>query len=398
MFKNTLLKVLTISILISSLFLNSCTTEEKTITVQDDMQKMSNELDEDGRIFTKVRDLDIPEINGASIISVANDSSLICSRNILSSSDKFYNDISILNSDNSINYIENNVDFLDRDFNNDIITYFKDTELWSYDINTKEKKLLINLPEIKDDLKTYPYKISNTNYVSILSYIPYNEGFQNVIRILDLKTGKIYKSLPLKTIYISPNVFYSKITNKFYTFSLTSQSIYEFSLDYMNPDTILSVSEIGNYTFKISEQGNYIYLAQKDSTSGALYLSKFNLINRENITLLKVSPKEEEDLSWISFDITGDTIVYAFYSQKDYIHDPTFYKSKLYTANISEDSLTNTQLLYSTPNGEATTLWFNLSEDGSKLLNTVYTFLISEKDKNDYSTIPTKYTLYEKSN
>lgn len=398
MFKNTLLKVLTISILISSLFLTSCTTEEKTITVQDDMQKMSNELDEDGRIFTKVRDLDIPEINGASIISVANDSSLICSRNILSSSDKFYNDISILNSDNSINYIENNVDFLDRDFNNDIITYFKDTELWSYDINTKEKKLLINLPEIKDDLKTYPYKISNTNYVSILSYTGYNENSQNVIRILDLKTGKVHKSLPIKKIYISPNVFYSKITNKFYTFSLTSQSIYEFSLDYMNPDTILSVSEIGNYNFKISEQGNYIYLAQKDSTSGALYLSKFNLINRENITLLKVSPKEEEDLSWISFDITGDTIVYAFYSQKDDIHDPAFYKSKLYTANISEDSLTNTQLLYSTPNGEATTLWFNLSENGSKLLNTVYTFLISEKDKNDYSTIPTKYTLYEKSN
>lgn len=397
MFKNTLLKVLTISILISSLSLTSCTTEEKTITVQDDMQKMSNELDEDGRIFTKVRDLDIPEINGASIISVANDSSLICSRNILSSSDKFYNDISILNSDNSINYIENNVDFLDRDFNNDIITYFKDTELWSYNINTKEKKLLINIPEIKDDLKTYPHKISDTNYVSILSYIPYNEGFQNVIRILDLKTGKIYKSLPLKTIYISPNVFYSKITSKFYTFSLTSQSIYEFSLDYMNPDTILSVSEIGNYNFKISEQGNYIYLAQKDNTSGALYLSKFNLINRENVTLIKISSEEKEDLSWISFDVIGDTIVYAFSSKKDNISDPALYKAKLYTANISEDSLTNTQLLYSTPNGEATTLWFNLSKDGSKLLNTVYTFSFSDQNRNDYSTLPTNYTLYEKS-
>lgn len=395
MFKNTLLKVLTISILISSLFLTSCTTEEKTITVQDDMQKMSNELDEDGRIFTKVRDLDISEINGASIISVANDSSLICSRNILSSSDKFYNDISILNSDNSINYIENNVDFLDRDFNNDIITYFKDTELWSYDINTKEKKLLINLPEIKDDLKTYPYKISNTNYVSILSYIPYNEGFQNVIRILDLKTGKIYKSLPLKTIYISPNVFYSKITNKFYTFSLSSQSIYEFSLDDINPDAILNVSGMGNYNFKISEDGNYIYLAQKDSTSGALYLSKFNLITRENITLIKISSEEKENLSWISFDITGDTIVYAFYSQKDDIHDPAFYKSKLYTATISEDSLTYTQLLYSTPNGEATTLWFNLSEDGSKLLTNIYSFQSGYKisDADDFTI---QYSLYEK--
>ncbi|ERK28816.1 hypothetical protein [Clostridium intestinale] len=398
MFKNTLLKVLTISILISSLSLTSCTTEEKTITVQDDVQKMSNELDEDGRIFTKVRDLDIPEINGASIISVANDSSLICSRNILSSSDKFYNDISILNSDNSINYIENSVDFLDRDFDNDVITYFKDTELWSYDINTKEKKLLINIPEIKNDLKTYPHKISDTNYVSILSYIPYNEGSQNVIRILDLKTGKIYKSLPLKTIYISPNVFYSKTTNKFYTSSISSQGIYEFSLDDMNPNLILNVSISGNYAFQMSEDGNCIYLTKNDITNGDLYLSKFNLISRENIALLKISHEVNVDLSWINFDIIGDTIIYAFSSQRDDIQGPASYKSKLYTANISENSLTNTQLLYSTQNEDSTTLWFNLSEDGSRLLTTIYTILTSGQDKNDYSTITTKYTLYEKLN
>lgn len=393
MFKNNLLKVLTISILISSLFLTSCTTEEKTITVQDDVQKMSNELDEDGRIFTKVRDLDIPVVGD--VISLSNDSSPIFSSQISDVSNETYANLFTLNADNSINSIESRVDFLDRDFNNDIITYFKDIELWSYDINTKEKKLLIKLPEIKDDLKTYPYKIHDTNYVSIFSYVPYNEGFQNVIRILDLKTGEIYKSLSLRNLYVSPNIFYSKITNKFYTFSLSSQSIYEFSLDDINPDAILNVSGMGNYNFKISEDGNYIYLAQKDSTSGALYLSKFNLITRENITLIKISSEEKENLSWISFDITGDTIVYAFYSQKDDIHDPTFYKSKLYTANISEDSLTNTQLLYSTPNGEATTLWFNLSEDGSKLLTNIYSFQSGYKisDADDFTI---QYSLYEK--
>ena len=395
MSKNTLLKVLTISILISSLFLTGCTTEEKIITVQDDVQKMSNELDEDGRIFTKVKDLDIPVVGD--VISLSNDSSPIFSSQISDVSNETYANLFTLNADNSINSIESRLDFLDRDFNNDIITYFKDTELWSYDINTKEKKLLINIPEIKYDLKTYPYKISNTNYVSIFSYVPYNEGFQNVIRILDLKTGKIYKSLSLRNLYVSPNIFYSKTINKFYTFSLSSQSIYEFSLDDMNPDAFLNVSEMGNYNFKISEDGNYIYLAQKDSTSGALYLSKFNLINRENTTLLKVSPKEDEDLSWISFDITGDTIVYAFYSQKDDIRDPAFYKSKLYTANISEDSLTNTQLLYSTPNGEATTLWFNLSEDGSKLLTNIYSFQSGYKisDTNDFTI---QNSLYQKQN
>lgn len=214
---------------------------------------------------------------------------------------------------------------------------------------------------------------------------------------MDLKTGEIYKSLSLRNLYVSPNIFYSKITNKFYTFSLSSQSIYEFSLDDINPDAILNVSGMGNYNFKISEDGNYIYLAQKDSTSGALYLSKFNLITRENITLIKISSEEKENLSWISFDITGDTIVYAFYSQKDDIHDPTFYKSKLYTANISEDSLTNTQLLYSTPNGEATTLWFNLSEDGSKLLTNIYSFQSGYKisDTNDFTI---QNSLYQKQN
>ena len=141
MFKNTLLKVLTISILISSLFLTGCTTEEKTITVQDDVQKMSNELDEDGRIFTKVRDLDIPVVGD--VISLSNNSSPIFSSQVSDASNEAYANLFTLNSDNSINYIESRVDFLDRDFNNDIITYFKDTELWSYDINTKKKNCLL---------------------------------------------------------------------------------------------------------------------------------------------------------------------------------------------------------------------------------------------------------------
>lgn len=138
MSKNTLLKVLTISILISSLFLTGCTTEEKIITVQDDVQKMSNELDEDGRIFTKVKDLDIPVVGD--VISLSNDSSPIFSSQISDVSNETYANLFTLNADNSINSIESRVDFLDRDFNNDIITYFKDIELWSYDINTKEKK------------------------------------------------------------------------------------------------------------------------------------------------------------------------------------------------------------------------------------------------------------------
>lgn len=392
MFKNNLLKVLTISILISSLFLTSCTTEEKTITVQDDMQKMSNELDEDGMIFTKVRDLDIPEINGASIISVANDSSPVFFRQLLKDSNELYDDLFTLNSDNSINLIENLSVNMYKDFSNSLITYFKGTELWSYDINKKEKSLIINLPDIKADLSTYPHKLYGKNdYVSILSFTPSRDTYKSIIRIIDLKTGNVYSSPLMEDQGISPEIFYSEITNKFYTASITSQNIVEFSLDNMIPRNILDISKMGSYNFKLSDKGDCIYLPQRNTSNGELYLSKFDLLTRKDTPLLKVSPKEDTDkLSWINFYTTDTTIVYAF------TYDASSYSSKLYCANISEDSLTNTQLLYSSIYGEKTNLWFHLSEDGSKLITAKYTSQTSEQDKVDKSAITTNYSLYEK--
>lgn len=403
MFKNTLLKVLTISILISSLFLTSCTTEEKTITVQDDVQKMSNELDEDGRVFTKVRDLDMPEIDGASIISVANDSSPVFFRQFLNDSNELYDDLFTLRADNSINTIENNLKGISIVTNKNLITYFKDTELWVYDANTKEKKSLVNLPDIKEESENaksmYPLKISGDNtYLSIISLIQYEGYHENIIRILDLTTDKIHKSAPLKDMHLSRNVLYSKVTDKFYTSTPYSENILEFSLDDMNPKEIIRVPGINIENFKMSEDGKYIYFTQKDRESKKLSFCKFDLQSKNIVPLLKISPKEkDEDLFWTNFDIVGNTLVYAFFTNRASDYESFLTKEKLYAANISEDSLTNTQLLYNSPKGEISALGFYLSEDGTKLLTTVSIFSPPEGDTSKSRIISTQNSIYQKS-
>jgi hypothetical protein len=105
--------------------------------VQDDVQKMSNELDEDARIFTKVNDLEIPEIENTYISTISNDASPVFSKNLTVNSSYFYEDLFTLNNDTSTNIIENNLNGLFTMVNKNLITYFKGTELWIYDANTK---------------------------------------------------------------------------------------------------------------------------------------------------------------------------------------------------------------------------------------------------------------------
>lgn len=399
MIKNTLLKVITISILISCLFLTSCTTEEKTITVQDDMQKMSNELDEDGRIFTKVRDLDIPEIENISIVSILNDSSPIFARNFTDDLENTYADVFTLNPDNSINSIENSLDVIDGYVNNGALTYFKGTELWSYDIKTKEKKLIIDIPDIKElgsSSSFSPHKVYGENdYLSILSFTIQDHLPKCIIRILNMKTGEIHKSPILNMLFAPRHIFYSDINKKFYIGE--SQNIWEFSFDDINPKKILSFPGIGVHNFKLSEDGNYIYFTQTDNSNGELSLSRFNLINKQITSLLKISPDEKDySLSWGDLDIVNNTIIYSFINQSANISYAS-QESKLYAANISEDSLTNTQLIYNTPKGGISALGFYLSEDGSKLLTSATVFSPPEGDTSKSSIISTQNSIYEKS-
>lgn len=404
MIKNTLLKVLVISLLISSLFLTSCTTEEKTITVQDDVQKMSNELDEDGRIFTKVRDFTLPKIEDISIVSVANDSSPVFSRYFYNELEESYANLFTINSNGSTNMIESSLTMLDGYSNNRVITYFKNTELWLYNVNTKEKKLITDIPESYKTLSSsesvYSHKISGSNdYLSIVSFASKDESPNSIIRILDTNTGEFYTSSILNNLHVSNYVFYSNVTKKFYTFILSSEIIAEFSLDDMNPKKTLSApgTGLGINNIKLSQDGNYIYLTQKDNYNGELSLCRFNLINKQITSLLKIVPEEKGDnLLWSNFDIVGNSIIYSFSVQSDKISYAS-QESKLYAANISEDSLTNTQLLYNSPKGEISALGFYLSEDGTKLLTTVSIFSPPEGDTSKSRIISTQNSIYEKS-
>ncbi|WP_326512370.1 hypothetical protein [Clostridium intestinale] len=402
MSKNTLLKVLTISILISSLFLTGCTTEEKIITVQDDVQKMSNELDEDGRIFTKVRDLEISETENAYIYTIANDASPVFSKNLTPNTSYTYTNLFTLNSDNSINIIENNLNGLFTMVNKNLITYFKGTELWIYDANTKEKQMLVNLPDIKEESENagsmHPLKISGDNsYLSIVTRTQYDGYHKNIIRILDLETGEVYKSAPLKDLSLSQYFLYSKATNKFYTSTPYSENILEFSLDDLNPKEIARIPGIKVENFKMSYNGKYIYFMQKDRDSRELSFCKFDLQTQNTITLLKISPKEkDEDLFWTNFDIVGNTLVYAFFTNRASDYEPFLTKNKLYAANISEDSITNNQLLYSSPVAENSSIMFYLTNDGTKIFSSIVAYTNTESGEDTQNRKSFQYSLYEK--
>jgi hypothetical protein len=402
MFKNTLLKVITISTLIFSLFLTSCTTEEKTITVQDDVQKVSNELDEDGRIFTKVRDLEISETENAYIYTIANDASPVFSKNLTPNTSYTYNNLFTLNSDNSINIIENNLNGLFTMVNKNLITYFKGTELWIYDANTKEKQMLVNLPDIKEESENadsmHPLKISGDNsYLSIVTRTQYDGYHKNIIRILNLETGEVYKSAPLKDLSLSQYFLYSKATNKFYTSTPYSENILEFSLDDLNSKEIARIPGIKVENFKMSDDGKYIYFIQKDRDSRELSFCKFDLQNKKLTTLLKISPKQkDEDLFWTNFDIVGNTIVYSFFTNRTSDYEPFLTKDKLYAANISDDSITNNQLLYSSQIAGNTSILFYLTNDGTKLFSSISTYATPESGESTEYPKSIQYSLYEK--
>lgn len=401
MFKNTLLKVLTISILISSLFLNSCTTEEKTITVQDDMQKMSNELDEDGRIFTKISDITIPETEISSIKSSPfTPSPPFFDSFIIFSSDDYKNSFS-LNSDNFISSIASNSAKF-KGINKGILTYFNDTELWIYNSDTKQNQFLINIPDIKEESKNAtsinPLKISgDNNYLSILSLIQYDGYHENIIRIFDLKTGELHKSVPLKDLYLSQNILYSKITDKFYTSTPYSENILEFSIADMNPKEIIHIPGIKVENFKMSEDGKCIYFTQKDRDSKELSFSKLDLQTKNITTLLKISPKEkDEDLFWNNFDIVGTTLVYALFTNISPNFEASLTKQKLYAANIIEDSIADNQLLYSSPNAGNSSVWFYLDKNGNKLFSSIAIYPPPESGESTEYPKSVQYSLYEK--
>jgi hypothetical protein len=263
--------------------------------------------------------------------------------------------------------------------------------------------MLVNLPDIKEESENadsmHPLKISRDNsYLSIVTRTQYDGYHENIIRILDLETGEVYKSAPLKDLSLSQYVLYSKVTNKFYTSTPYSENILEFSLDDLNPKEIAHIPGIKVENFKMSDNGKYIYFVQKDRDSRELSFCKFDLQTQNTITLLKISPKEkDEDLFWTNFDIVGNTLVYAFFTNRASDYEPFLTKEKLYAANISEDSITNNQLLYSSPIAGNSSILFYLTNDGTKLFSSISAYATPESGESTEYPKSVQYSLYEKS-
>ncbi|MHC1684806.1 MAG: hypothetical protein AB6733_17975 [Clostridiaceae bacterium] len=141
----------------------------------------------------------------------------------------------------------------------------------------------------------------SNNYIS---FVTSNSGKQQ-IKIIDIETNKSVDIYSDKDLDI--NIFYSKLTNKFYSFSL-SQTLYSFGFENSNDlNVVTKVSQVSS-PFTIDEKGEFAYYTSYENKSD---LMKYDLKNNKVIKVEGIYANENnnngEGMSIIN--ITGEKVL-----------------------------------------------------------------------------------------
>lgn len=183
----------------------------------------------------------------------------------------------------------------------------------------------------------------SNKYISILSMDRKNGG--EIIRILDLETGKIVKSKPFKDYNLSMSnecgFMYNKNKDTFYLeggfFSqVKNWSIYEYEL--RNPNTLKEMKKLREQdlsSYSISDDENYIYFVTYNDAKASIV--RYDIINDKFDVIFKDKPKGYYSLG--SFKGNSNFICYSYYKEKFNSQEFTF------VGTLDEGKIKNVQKL-----------------------------------------------------
>lgn len=285
--------------------------------------------------------------------------------------------------------------------------FMKDNALWTYSAGDNSEKLIYDLTEAIKEFKEPGFGAASSQqtikdsdilpkiksgfvkgsdkYIYIMSYVSDGSDANQVLRILDLSTGKVYKNPYIKGLFDSfeePYVgwVYSKVSDSFYACSANKGRLYEYNL--ASPNKIKNVRAMKGLISDITEDGDKLLLMAVNSSSAkyknTTAIEQYNIKSKE-LTQLVYDKTKRSDYSKVSaytgISINNNIVNYDVETITINKNKPTGIDHITYIGNYDGSSIKNvkTMPIEKVDNkGNADSIVFNAK--GDKFIYSIYYF------------------------
>lgn len=278
-----------------------------------------------------------------------------------------------------INTIDNT--FYIRWISNNIIPYIHNKNLWIYDAEKNTTKEIYNLNSFINEFKTeemaesdseiqrnlaFGGLTSSDKYIFLSGIKGEGEDPEKYLKIIDSETGEVTEVIQ-KSDNLLESIFYSKLSKKFYGFSILNK-LYSFGIE--NPKVTEEINSSPgpfNLTTSVDINGEFAYYSTVESVPKFI---KYDIKNNKIDQLEISNPIKLEKNQSVTINYLGNKLVYCDVFDGKNVNGVTLSNGYRYFGRINENRINILGKVTSQETNKAALVSLSLvNKNGDKIFN-----------------------------